>query len=626
MLRRAACLLLLFLCAAVALHAQPRNAEGLRQPRILILLDGSSSMLEPWEKVTRFAEASAIISSLIDSIYSVNAGVEFGLRVYGHQSPAQNNDCTDTRVEVGFSKNNAVQIGLRLASLHPYGVSPIAYSLKEAADNDLVDEARNAYSIILITDGGESCGGDICATVQSLINRKIYFRPYIISLVNDPQLQQQYNCLGTYLQVTHDADRPRAVGAIVDAYRPLLSMPIMAVTTDAPARTVPTVTTVTVPVLKHDRSTPQVLTTFIGNHLIPTPEPITPALRRAAMPPLPHMEKPAPAEVPMATIRKDPVIKVIPTPGIRHDSIAKVPMVKRDTVARSVRPPKRDTAKTATLRPAKPIARPIAKPAVPSKPTEMPFKLETEEDKETTLAITFTDGHGRFYATTPQLQLVDAATGKLVKQFYRTVDEAGNPDAIPAPAGTYNLLVVGRARNMLLRNVAVGEKKKNKITVTVSNGSLIFTYIGHPERPVKEFSASVKILFEPGPTVIQHCTAELTYPPGNYTIEVNTRPVTHYNTDIDFDNTTEIQMPEPGFLQVVNNAPLGNVGLFTQLGDRFVHFYDVRVTGNLEGQKVQLQPGTYEAHWVKGPATYPAKESIQRFTIKSNEVTDIELK
>ena len=246
-MRVLACLCLMLALWGGTARAQPRGSEGPRQPRILILLDGSSSMLQPWEKVTRFKEAAAIISSLIDSIYSVNAGVEFGLRVYGHQSPAQEANCTDTRQEVMFSKNNAVQMALRLASLHPYGVSPIAYSLKEAADNDLLDEARNAYSIILITDGGESCGGDICATVQSLIARKIYFRPYIISLVNDAPLRQQYDCLGTYLPVTKDADRPRAVGTIVEAYRPLLSMPIMAIKADAAPTPRPNVSTVTLP-------------------------------------------------------------------------------------------------------------------------------------------------------------------------------------------------------------------------------------------------------------------------------------------------------------------------------------------------------------------------------------------
>ncbi len=241
MSRRAACLLTLLLLLWHIAPAQPGGSAsvGTRQPRILLLADASSSMLQPWgASSTRFKTAGAIISSLMDSIYAVNAGVEFGLRVYGHQSPAQANDCMDTKQEVMFSKNNATQMGLRMASLRPFGVSPIAFSLQEAAANDLTDDARNAYAIILITDGGESCGGNICDVVQRLIERKIYFKPYIISLVNDTPLRKQYACLGTYLQAAAPEDIPAAIHTIVEAYRPQLSAPIMAVKVEPQAKVV----------------------------------------------------------------------------------------------------------------------------------------------------------------------------------------------------------------------------------------------------------------------------------------------------------------------------------------------------------------------------------------------------
>ena len=147
-----------------------------KQPRILILLDGSSSMLQPWEKgEQRFKAAAKIIDKLADSLYSINDQVELALRVYGHQHPAQENNCFDTRKEVMFSKDNRAQMSLRVASLNTMGVSPIAYSLKEAAENDLVDIDHYNYSMILINDGGESCGGDICNFVKILLEKKINF-------------------------------------------------------------------------------------------------------------------------------------------------------------------------------------------------------------------------------------------------------------------------------------------------------------------------------------------------------------------------------------------------------------------------------------------------------------------
>ena len=68
MLRRAACLLILLLMSAKAAEAQRAPADQSRQPRILLLLDGSSSMLQPWAKTIRFQAAAKVIAALMDSI------------------------------------------------------------------------------------------------------------------------------------------------------------------------------------------------------------------------------------------------------------------------------------------------------------------------------------------------------------------------------------------------------------------------------------------------------------------------------------------------------------------------------------------------------------------------------
>ncbi len=196
------------------------------QPRILFLVDGSSSMLETWQtNQIRFKVAGKIIDQIVDSIYKVNPNVEFGLRVYGHQHTAQEKNCFDTKLEVPFGKSNATQLYLRMASLKPLGVSPIAYSLKEAAENDLINTANYNYSLILITDGGESCNGNICEIVKLLLEKKIKFQPYIISLINYQPLEQQYACLGSFLKVTNDAEALQATNTILEAYKPKFLVP-----------------------------------------------------------------------------------------------------------------------------------------------------------------------------------------------------------------------------------------------------------------------------------------------------------------------------------------------------------------------------------------------------------------
>jgi hypothetical protein len=178
---------------------------------------------------------------------------------------------------------------------------------------------------------------------------------------------------------------------------------------------------------------------------------------------------------------------------------------------------------------------------------------------------------------------------------------------------------------MLMRRVTEEANKKIKITLTVGKGSLRVEYYDAPGRPVSEFEALVNIRFEPGPTIRQRCTAELEYPPGSYYIEVNTMPITRYSVPIDFGATSVVYLPEPGYVQFTNAEPKGKVSLFAPLGDKFVRFVDVNVTGNQATQKLMLKPGKYEAHWVKTPNMPYASETVEIFNVQSNSVTEVEL-
>lgn len=210
--------LFLFLSSFCVASAQEKPSAKI--PRVLFLLDGSSSMAEDWTPGhTRFRQAGRFILSLVDSLSKANDEVEFGLRVFGHQYPAQQKNCYDTKLEIKFSRYNIVQMEARLEALHGYGVSPIAYSLSEAAMEDFGNENKYAYSIVLVTDGGESCNGDICKVVNDLLQRKIFFRPYIVSLVDYAPLRELYRCLGTFLTVSEEREMAPAISKITDAHR-----------------------------------------------------------------------------------------------------------------------------------------------------------------------------------------------------------------------------------------------------------------------------------------------------------------------------------------------------------------------------------------------------------------------
>ena len=129
-------LLFLFMCFVLLSSAQ--NKSEYTQSRILILLDESSSMIQPWVgNKEKYKAAHDIILNIYDSVIAMNKNVEFSLRVFGHQHNMQENNCYDTKNEVAFSRSNRTQLDLRLSDIKPRGVTPIAYALSQAAEYDL---------------------------------------------------------------------------------------------------------------------------------------------------------------------------------------------------------------------------------------------------------------------------------------------------------------------------------------------------------------------------------------------------------------------------------------------------------------------------------------------------------
>lgn len=690
------CLFLLFCALSLQAAAQPSDKSKI--PRVLILLDGSSSMSEDWlPGKTRFQQAGKFILQLIDSLSQANEQVQFGLRVFGHQYPAQDKNCYDTKREIMFARDNTVQMQARLEALRGYGVSPIAYSLSEAAMEDFENESKYAYSIILVTDGGESCGGDICKVVNDLLQRKIFFRPYIVSLLDYAPLKDLYNCLGTFLTVSKESEAPPVIAKITEAHREgfdraktgkiisvmpeykkpdTITIPITIKKEEPPKKPIepaPPVKKETVVAIKpkEEPKKPEVL----------IPKPAEPPLqvrdRRVwetlklktklkayktivVDPPSPQYMAVAPFL--LSSIGDAPKIDIVPPPITPKLVVPERKLEKELTLlkfskrkpAQSVLvvmpTPKKLQVPPMELSPFEPIAlvnpdtivipitikkeepRPVVKPTIkPSittavkpilKKEETPYVVEKTPAAETQVEIFFTDGNGKFYATTPQILLSDPQTGKDVHTFYRTVNAEGNPDAVKAPTGSFNLSVVGSDRTFL-KGVEIAPNMKNKIVITVGMGSLQFVWkTGNKKRPVSKYFAQVKRNFVPQPMIEQRCDTILPYPPGNYHVEINTMPVSVRSLDLNFGEIKELGIDVPGTVRFTNTNSLGKASLYYPLGDRYVQFWQMNITGNPSSQVLELKPGPYEAHYSPAPGL---PEKAFKFQIKSDETVLVEL-
>lgn len=145
------------------------------RPATYIIYDSSNSM---WgalpDRSRKYEAARAAMRDL--------AGQDFGdrdvaLRMYGHR---RKDDCTDSELVVPFSSPAAVGDAMIAAmeDVRPTGRTPIDLSLRAA----LKDFGDRTGSIILISDGIESCDADPCALVREWKDRDIDITVHVVGL------------------------------------------------------------------------------------------------------------------------------------------------------------------------------------------------------------------------------------------------------------------------------------------------------------------------------------------------------------------------------------------------------------------------------------------------------------
>jgi Ca-activated chloride channel homolog len=164
--------------------------------RILFVLDGSGSMEALWApSESRMDIAKRILVRLVDSL-RVNTDLELALRIYGHRYSRQANNCQDSKLEVPFAPGNHNNIIAKIKEIQPRGVTPITYSLLQAA-NDFPTSKGYRNILILITDGIESCGADPCGASVELQKKGVFLRPFVIGLGIPGG--KALDCMGKYI-------------------------------------------------------------------------------------------------------------------------------------------------------------------------------------------------------------------------------------------------------------------------------------------------------------------------------------------------------------------------------------------------------------------------------------------
>jgi len=171
---------ILFLFLIVSTNAQEQTSP------ILFIYDASGSMWGQMDGKTKKEIASDVLASTIGNLPE---NQNIGLIAYGHRKKS---DCDDIEFIVDLSNSSKTKVVSAVKGINPTGKTPLSRSASMAI-NFLKDNNTKA-TIILITDGIESCDGDICKVVTDAIAEGINFKLHIVGFGLKDGEKDQIKC------------------------------------------------------------------------------------------------------------------------------------------------------------------------------------------------------------------------------------------------------------------------------------------------------------------------------------------------------------------------------------------------------------------------------------------------
>lgn len=175
--------------ASLALLLSAPAAAASEQPATVLVLDASGSM---WGRIgdrTKIEIARDAVATMLDRW---DGETDLGLVVYGHR---RKGDCDDIELLQPPAPLDAVALRTRIDAVQPKGMTPIAESVRRAAA--ALRSTERKATVILVSDGEETCGADPCALGAELEAGGVDFTAHVIGFDLDERApaREQLACV-----------------------------------------------------------------------------------------------------------------------------------------------------------------------------------------------------------------------------------------------------------------------------------------------------------------------------------------------------------------------------------------------------------------------------------------------
>ncbi len=263
------------------------------------------------------------------------------------------------------------------------------------------------------------------------------------------------------------------------------------------------------------------------------------------------------------------------------------------------------------------------------------FEAETEEDfsevlnvvisqaiNNTSTQVNLLDSYGKPTETDVNMTFTDAATDRVIYNYFHTLDYRGNPDTLYIdPSYKYNI-TVHTVPPVVKKDIELTAGKHNTIAIDAPQGKLKFEING-----VTNYNKLQGLIIDKKTGAIinvQEFNYEQKYIVGDYKLELLTLPrITQESISIVQDKATTLQVQQPGKLNVITRGKY-EIGIF-RIHKGETELVKVLKLG-LQKNVTVLQPGHYQLIYRATATKETLSTKTTNFTIKSGEMKHITLR
>lgn len=201
--------------ATLPVFAQPVAAVPAGPGVSMLVLDASGSM---WGQIQGRSKIEIAREAVGTMLKTWPRNQQIGLMAYGHRSKG---NCADIEVLKAPGALDAAAMQQAVNALQPKGMTPITASVRMAAEQLKFSERK--ATVILVSDGEETCHADPCALGAELEKLGVDFTAHVVGFdLPEGKARAQLQCLakstgGRYVEARDAAELNKALGQLAQA-------------------------------------------------------------------------------------------------------------------------------------------------------------------------------------------------------------------------------------------------------------------------------------------------------------------------------------------------------------------------------------------------------------------------